>query len=614
MSETDSSKGASFRYWAFISYSHADDATARWLHRAIERFRVPKHLVGRPHIYGTVPDRVRPVFRDRDEFATSSHLDAEVSGALTGSRDLIVLCSARAATSMYVNEEIRQFRLLGRTERIHCLIVDSDAAAGPEDYFPPALTEACEELGEDARPTPIAADARRDRDGKHNALLKVLAGMLDVPYDELRQRDRRRRRERRSFATFALAVGLCLGFVGLADAGIGLPGAEWVRLRLDRADFTLFRPVPDHDQIDQVATSMRGRLHAFLLSRRDPNALYHYSADSSTNVDAWSSAQAVAALARAPESTSADWAHLGPTIEQLFLSPMLAYEQDSATGWIVRAGRPPNGNVAAWVLSALATTIGRDDMVPASARAQLEDHYRTALSVAARLAPIADGGWNMLANQDNPENHNTYTTALGFQAMLDAWDAGIEWIPDETLPDAVVRTAEWLLESYDTDGPESGWRRFPGDNDDIYDGLTLQIFGLLMRAEERGAIALSEQLVEDITDKLIALVDYTLEHEDNAAEFTSSVSGVDENESVYLLWYPWAIPAVDVWLRRASRSGAAPEDVRRVRRSLGHLITGLGEDLVTNNETAHTFRGAELMWTLSGLGPPSRATSLNDSR
>lgn len=35
-------------YWAFISYSHADDAWGRWLHRALESYRIPRALVGQP--------------------------------------------------------------------------------------------------------------------------------------------------------------------------------------------------------------------------------------------------------------------------------------------------------------------------------------------------------------------------------------------------------------------------------------------------------------------------------------------------------------------------------------------------------------------------------------
>ncbi len=37
---------AARRYWAFLSYSHADRSSAEWLHRALEGFVVPRDLVG----------------------------------------------------------------------------------------------------------------------------------------------------------------------------------------------------------------------------------------------------------------------------------------------------------------------------------------------------------------------------------------------------------------------------------------------------------------------------------------------------------------------------------------------------------------------------------------
>ena len=33
-----------WQYAAFISYSHTDRDAARWLHQAIERYIIPKHL------------------------------------------------------------------------------------------------------------------------------------------------------------------------------------------------------------------------------------------------------------------------------------------------------------------------------------------------------------------------------------------------------------------------------------------------------------------------------------------------------------------------------------------------------------------------------------------
>ena len=42
------------RYRAFISYSHADKAFGRRLHRRLERYGVPRRLVGRATARGEV--------------------------------------------------------------------------------------------------------------------------------------------------------------------------------------------------------------------------------------------------------------------------------------------------------------------------------------------------------------------------------------------------------------------------------------------------------------------------------------------------------------------------------------------------------------------------------
>ena len=49
------------KYRAFISYSHADTASAKWLHRGLEGFRIDKDLVGRETATGTIPKALRPI-------------------------------------------------------------------------------------------------------------------------------------------------------------------------------------------------------------------------------------------------------------------------------------------------------------------------------------------------------------------------------------------------------------------------------------------------------------------------------------------------------------------------------------------------------------------------
>ena len=63
-----------FKYRAFISYSHSDEKWAKWLHHGLETYRMPKRLVGTVTEFGPVPQRMTPVFRDRDELASATNL------------------------------------------------------------------------------------------------------------------------------------------------------------------------------------------------------------------------------------------------------------------------------------------------------------------------------------------------------------------------------------------------------------------------------------------------------------------------------------------------------------------------------------------------------------
>ena len=214
-----------FKYRAFISYSHSDEKWARWLHRGLETYRMPKQLVGAATEYGPVPARFAPVFRDRDELATATNLGATLIAALEQSACQIVICSRKAAKSRWVNEEILTFKRLGKAHRIFSLVVDGEpgASADPQladlECFPKALIY---RLGEDGNLTeergePIAADVRPRKDRKQDALLKLLAGMLGIGLDELKRREARRR-QRRMVALVAASVTGMLITSALATA------------------------------------------------------------------------------------------------------------------------------------------------------------------------------------------------------------------------------------------------------------------------------------------------------------------------------------------------------------------------------------------------------------
>jgi len=181
---------ATDHYRAFISYSHRDAKWAKWLHRALEQYHVP--IDAYPQADKPKPNeekrrrRLTPVFRDRDELPASGSLADTIQDALERSENLIVLCSPSSAASQYVNAEIEIFRGLRpeNDQKVYALIIEGE----PPDCFPAALTAGGAE--------PIAADARDSGDGKADAKLKLIAGMLGVGFDRLKQREAKRQRNR----------------------------------------------------------------------------------------------------------------------------------------------------------------------------------------------------------------------------------------------------------------------------------------------------------------------------------------------------------------------------------------------------------------------------------
>jgi tetratricopeptide (TPR) repeat protein len=216
------SAAVSFRYRAFLSYSHKDIAWGRWLQKALERYRVDRDLTGRLTPIGKNNQNLRPIFVDRDDFAGGSSLKDATLRAIEASEFLIVVCSPHAAASVYVNEEIRLFKATGGAGRIIPIIVDGEPGDPRSECFPPALRFAVERDGQigTTPAEPIAADARDHADGREIAKQKVVAGLLGVGLDEIRKRAARAERRR-------LAV-LSSTAVAMAVLAVLAAGAAWV--------------------------------------------------------------------------------------------------------------------------------------------------------------------------------------------------------------------------------------------------------------------------------------------------------------------------------------------------------------------------------------------------
>lgn len=212
----DAGPGGGDTYWAFISYSHGNTPFAAWLHRALETYRLPRHIRAENGDEQALPKRLFPVFRDRQELEAANDLGDRLREAIAASRCLIVICSPAAANSRWVDEEIRYFRKVRPDGMVLAAIHSGEphASAIPgredEECLPRALRFAIAPDGEltDTPIEPLAADFRDGGDGKRLARLKLVAGILGVKLDRIVRRDAQRRHRRLAILASASVLGM----------------------------------------------------------------------------------------------------------------------------------------------------------------------------------------------------------------------------------------------------------------------------------------------------------------------------------------------------------------------------------------------------------------------
>jgi hypothetical protein len=223
MADDAKSGDQEYLYDAFISYRHVDRDRkwAEWLIAALENYRVPKALQARGQ-----PPRLRKIFRDEDELPSSADLNDQIHAALRASRFLIVVCSAFTPRSKWVEREIQVFNELGRGDQVLALLTEGE----PGDSFPSGMLVRERQVIEADGSTrivkedkePLAADVR-PRKGqsteklKRYALLRLVAVILGVKFDDLRQREQERERSGKlKWAALAAVFCLMLGGAGVA--------------------------------------------------------------------------------------------------------------------------------------------------------------------------------------------------------------------------------------------------------------------------------------------------------------------------------------------------------------------------------------------------------------
>jgi len=187
-------------YDAFLSYRHGepDQSMAQQLHRAIEAYRLPRHLARR---LGR-PANAR-AFLDDFELSGAANLNQELRVRLLAARSLFVLCTPRTPASQWVLSEIVAFREHAPSRIFAVLLAGDPAESIPPTLFDPHVADR-QALYLDLR--------ERGRRGRAE-FLRLMACVHGCEFDELVARDRARRRRR-----FAITAAAMLGVAAMVVA------------------------------------------------------------------------------------------------------------------------------------------------------------------------------------------------------------------------------------------------------------------------------------------------------------------------------------------------------------------------------------------------------------
>lgn len=194
-------------YNAFISYRHTepDMFVAKTLHKRLESFKIPSDILKK---HPELPKKIERVFRDQEELPLSSNLADPITEALKNSDNLIVICTPRLPESRWCLKEIDTFISLHGREHVFAVLAEGE----PSESFPPQLL-----VNENGEPMePLAADFRGKDNNEINKkmkteILRLIAPMFGLNFDDLRQRHKEQR-QKRIIAIGGVILAVALGF------------------------------------------------------------------------------------------------------------------------------------------------------------------------------------------------------------------------------------------------------------------------------------------------------------------------------------------------------------------------------------------------------------------
>lgn len=184
-----------YKYCAFISYKSTDEKWARWIQEQLQSYRLPSYICKR---YPQIDKKLRPAFRYHTDILPRV-LHEELEENLRYSKYLIIVCSTESAKSKWVGEEARIFIEQGKADKIITFIVNgSPYSGGASECYHPVLKETFpKSLSplEDKQLLGINLNEKGNQNKhylKSRAVVQIVARILDLTFDELWDRERKR--------------------------------------------------------------------------------------------------------------------------------------------------------------------------------------------------------------------------------------------------------------------------------------------------------------------------------------------------------------------------------------------------------------------------------------
>lgn len=202
-----------YRFLAFISYSHRNIKIARWLQRHLESYKMPT-----ANMHPDIAKRsryLRPIFRDQSDL-NAGVLSEELHYNLTESKFLILICSKASSQSLWVSDEVKTFVEMGRLANIIPILVP-DGETPDRELFPIFLRQYFTTY-----PDKELLGISLGEPNRHKVLIRVVSRMLNVSFDTLWKRHQRHLRIKIATILSAAVLASAAAYIYVLPANISV--------------------------------------------------------------------------------------------------------------------------------------------------------------------------------------------------------------------------------------------------------------------------------------------------------------------------------------------------------------------------------------------------------